>query len=62
MNPEDFILKTENDYVQWNIKVDREVDDRWKAFQDEHGKVNKSQLMIWLLEQYMGKHENNINV
>jgi hypothetical protein len=59
MTPEKFKQRTNK--VQWNLSIDQYVDDAWREFQVEHGKINKSQLLQWLLEQYMGCHKNNDN-
>ena len=59
MTPKEFNERTNK--VQWNLSIEKHVDDAWKEFQNEHGKMNKSQLLQWLLEQYMGCHKNNDN-
>lgn len=57
MTPEQF--KQRNNKVQWNLSIDKYIEDAWEKFQIEHGKLNKSQLIQWLLEQYIHCHSKN---
>ena len=46
--------------VAWYLKVDAEIDGEFQKFQEEHGKINKTRLVEWLLGQYIkqfGKDE-----
>lgn len=57
MGPEHFTNGKEQ--VQWNIKINKDIDDKFREFQEEYGKINKTQLIGWLIEQYIGQHTKN---
>ena len=42
--------------VAWHLKLSQDVVDRFDKFQEEKGKHNKTQLVEWLLEQYMEQY------
>jgi hypothetical protein len=58
MKPEHFTNGKEQ--VQWNLKINKEIDDDFKEFQDEYGKINRTQLVGWLIQQYMRQHKKEM--
>jgi len=45
------------DTVAWHLRISEETDIRFSKFQKEHGKHNKTQLVDWLLQQYMEQEQ-----
>lgn len=57
MKPEHFTNGKEQ--VSWHIKINKEIDDRFREFQDEYGKINKTQLIGFLIDQWMNENSKN---
>ena len=48
---------TKKEIKPWYLKIDKEVSDEFDNFQKINGKLNKTQLVEWLIKQYINQEQ-----